>query len=163
MKGNAEVIALLNKGLGLELTAVHQYLAQAKLCQHWGYHKLADHLYEDYNDERSHAEMVIDRILFLEGVPNIQVGQPVFLGKTIEEQIKKDLEMETLVVEFYNEVIATCDRLKDSGSRQLAEFLLKSSEDDVQELESQVNLIKQIGLENYQIEMIGEKNEGKKK
>jgi bacterioferritin len=161
MKGQKEVIDLLNRGLGLELTAVNQYLAQSKRCQHWGYHKLGLHLYADYQDERIHAEKIIARILFLEGVPNIQVSQTIVLGNNLQEMIEADLKLETAVVQFYNEVIITCNQLKDAGSSKLAEFLLLSSENDVEELESQLTLIKQIGLENYQIEMIGEKQESK--
>lgn len=162
MKGNKEILGLLNQGLGLELTAVHQYLAQSKLCEHWGYHRLAAHFYADYADERSHAEALLSRILFLEGVPDLQVAKPVFLGRTIQEQIEADLKLESQVVQFYNEVIAACARLKDAGSRELADFLLKSSEEDVKEFESQLKLIKQIGLENYAIEMIGNRGDGKK-
>ncbi len=157
MKGQKEIIDLLNRGLGLELTAVNQYLAQSKRCQHWGYHKLGSHLYADYQDERIHAEKLIDRILFLEGIPNIHVSLPITLGNNLQEMIESDLTLETQVVQFYNEVVVSCTQMKDAGSRELAEFLLLSSEEDVQELESQLTLIKQIGLENYQIEMIGEK------
>lgn len=156
MKGNKEIVDLLNTGLGLELTAVNQYLAQAKLSQRWGYHKLAAHLYADYQDERTHAEKIIERILFLEGSPDIKVGRPIQFGKDVKEMLENDLALETEVVKFYNDVVIRCLELKDAGSRELAEFLLKSSESDVQELESQLLLVSRIGLENYLIEMIGE-------
>jgi len=156
MKGNAEIIGLLNQGLGLELTAVNQYLAQSKMAQRWGFHKLAAHLYADYQDERTHAEKLIERILFLDGSPEIKVGQPVKFGKDVQEMLENDLALETNVVKFYNDVAVKCAALKDAGSREVAEFLLVSSEQDVQELESQLHLIAKIGLENYLIEMIGE-------
>lgn len=156
MKGQSEIITLLNKGLGLELTAVNQYLAQSKMSKRWGFHKLAAHLYADYQDERTHAEKLIERILFLEGSPEIKVGEPVQFGKDIQEMLQHDLELETKVVRYYNDVVVRCSELKDAGSRELAEFLLKSSEGDVQELESHLHLISKIGLENYMIEMIGE-------
>ncbi len=161
MKGNSEVIDLLNKGLALELTAVNQYLAQSMMCKRWGYHKLAQHQYGDYQEERTHAEMVIDRILFLEGKPIINVGEHIDLGTNVQEQIEKDLKLELKVVQFYNEMIAVCTKHKDAGTREVAEFLLKSSEDDVLDLEEQLNLIKQIGLDNYLIEQIGDKNASK--
>jgi len=160
MKGQKEIIDLLNKGLGYELTAVNQYLAQSMMCKHLGYHKLAQHFFTDYQEERTHAEMLIDRILFLEGVPVIQVGEHINLGTSVKEMIENDVKLETSVVKFYNEVVARCTDLKDAGSRELAEALLKSSEDDVLELESDLKLITNIGLENFLIEMIGEK-EGK--
>jgi bacterioferritin len=156
MKGNAEVIKLLNKGLGLELTAVNQYLAQSKMSKRWGYHKLAAHLYADYQDERTHAEKLIERILFLEGSPDIKVAETIQFGKDVTEMLENDLALETKVVAFYNDVVSRCLELKDTGSREIAEYLLTSSEQDVQELESQLNLIQKIGLENYLIEMIGE-------
>lgn len=155
MKGNAKIIALLNQGLGIELTAVNQYLAQSKMSQRWGYHRLAAHLYADHQDERIHAEKLIERILFLEGSPDIKVGQPVKFGKNVQEMLENDLALETNVVKFYNEVVVQCADLKDAGSRDVAEFLLRSSEQDVQELESQLHLIHKIGLDNYLIEMIG--------
>jgi bacterioferritin len=163
MKGHDEIIALLNKGLGLELTAVNQYLAQSKMSKRWGYHKLAAHLYADYQDERTHAEKLIERILFLEGSPDIKVGEPIKFGKDVKEMIENDLALETKVVNFYNDVAARCLELKDSGSRELADFLLQSSEKDVQELESHLHLIGKIGLENYLIEMIGEEDDGEGK
>jgi bacterioferritin len=159
MKGHPEVIARLNKGLALELTAVNQYLAQSKMNKHWGYHKLADHLFKDYQEERLHAETLIERILFLEGTPEIKVGEHINLGKNVKEQLENDLALETNAVKFYNEVVEVCAREKDTGSREVAEFLLRSSEDDVQELESQLNLVKTIGLENFLIEMIGDHEE----
>ncbi len=156
MKGNAEVIALLNKGLALELTAINQYLAQSKMCKNWGYHKLAAKQFEDYQEERKHAESVIDRILFLEGMPEIRVGDQIRLGANVKEQLENDLQLELSVVAFYNEMVVSCTKNKDAGSRELAEFLLKDSEEDVHELEAQLNLIKQIGLENFLIEQIGD-------
>ncbi len=161
MKGNAEIIALLNKGLALELTAINQYLAQSKMCENWGYHKLAQKQFGDYQEERNHAEKLIERILFLEGMPNIKVGDQINLGTNVQEQLENDLKLELSVVEFYNEFIAVCSRLKDTGSREIAEFLLRDSEEDVHELEAHLNLIKQIGIENFLIEQIGDKKKKK--
>jgi bacterioferritin len=156
MKGNSQIIDLLNKGLALELTAINQYLAQSKMCENWGYHKLAQKQFGDYQEERSHAEKLIARILFLEGMPNIKVGDKINLGTNVQEQLENDLKLEASVVEFYNEMVAACSQLKDSGSREIAEFLLRNSEEDVHELEAQLNLIKQIGLQNFLIEQIGD-------
>ncbi len=162
MKGHAEVVDLLNKGLALELTAINQYLAQSKMCENWGYHKLAQKQFNDYQEERTHAEKLLERILFLEGTPNIKVGDQIQLGTTVQEQLENDLKLELSVVSFYNEVVATCVRLKDSGSREIAEFLLRDSEEDVHELEAQLNLIKQIGIESFLIEQIGDSSKKKK-
>ena len=156
MKGNSEVIDLLNKGLALELTAINQYLAQSKMCKNWGFHKLAGKQFIDYQEERTHAEALIDRILFLEGMPEIRVGDQIRLGLNVKEQLENDLHLEMTAVNFYNELISVCVRVKDTGSREIAEFLLKDSESDVQEIEAQLNLIKQIGLENFLIEQIGD-------
>ena len=155
MKGNPDVIGLLNQGLGLELTAINQYLAQSKMCKNWGYHRLAARQFKDYQEERKHAEMLIDRILFLEGMPEIKVGDKIKLGTNVQEQLENDLALEQNAVNFYNELVATCVKLKDTGSREIAEFLLKDSEQDVHDLEAQLHLIKQIGLQNFLIEQIG--------
>jgi bacterioferritin len=161
MKGHADVVALLNKGLALELTAINQYLAQSKMCKNWGYHKLAGKQFKDYQEERTHAEAIIDRILFLEGMPEIKVGDQIRLGSNVQEQLENDLKLETNAVQFYNDMVASCAALKDTGSRELAEFLLNNSEEDVHELEAQLNLIKQIGLQNFLIEMIGDEEKNK--
>jgi bacterioferritin len=162
MKGNPEVLTLLNQGLALELTAINQYLAQSKMSKNWGYHKLAAKQFVDYQEERSHAEAIIDRILFLEGTPDIKVGDKIKLGTTIPEQLANDLDLELGAVNFYNEMVAVCSRVKDAGSRELAEFLLRDSEEDVHELEAQLRLLKQIGLENFLIEQIGDPAHGNK-
>ena len=134
MKGSPVVIALLNRGLALELAAVNQYLAQSKMCKRWGYHKLADRLYADYQEERTHAELLIERILFLEGSPSIKVGEQLRLGSNVHDQLKDDLNLELGAVRFYNQAISTCLPTKDTGSRETAEFLLKSSEGEVSEI-----------------------------
>lgn len=158
MKGNPEVISLLNKGLAVELTAINQYLAQSKMSKNWGYHKLARKQFSDYQEERTHAEKLIDRILFLEGTPEIRVGDQIHLGASVQEQLENDLKLEMSAVNFYNELVSVCSRVKDTGSREIAEYLLRDSEEDVHELESQLNLIKQIGIENFLIEQIGDED-----
>ncbi len=161
MKGHADIIQLLNKGLSVELTAVNQYLAQSKMSKHQGYHKLADHFFKDYQEERLHAETLIDRILFLEGKPEIRVGEHINLGENVQQMLENDLKLEVGAVNFYNDVIIACATHKDAGTREIAEFLLRSSEEDVLELENQLKLIKAIGIENYLIEQIGEEAEAK--
>ena len=161
MRGHPEVIKLLNKGLAVELTAVNQYLTQSKMCKHQGLHKLADHFFTDYQDERLHAETLIDRILFLEGKPDIKVGEQIKLGETVPQMLENDLKLETGAVDFYNDVVIACTKHRDAGSREIAEFLLRSSEEDVLELENQLKLIKAIGVGNYLIEQIGEETENK--
>ena len=161
MKGHPEVIKLLNKGLAVELTAINQYLTQSKMCKHRGLHKLAAHFFMDYQDERLHAETLIDRILFLEGKPDIKVGEHINLGETVPQMLENDLKLEVGAVDFYNEVVIACTAHKDAGSREVAEFLLRSSEEDVLELENQLKLVKAIGVENFLIEQIGEEEEKK--
>jgi bacterioferritin len=156
MKGNLEIVQLLNKGLKVELTAINQYLTQSKMCKHQGLHKLAGHFFADYQEERLHAETLIDRILFLEGKPEIQIGEHINLGDTVPQMLENDLKLELSAVDFYNGVIIACNTHKDAGTREIAEFLLRSSEEDVLELENQLKLIKMIGIENYLIEQIGE-------
>jgi bacterioferritin len=161
MKGHPEIIKLLNKGLAVELTAINQYLTQSKMCKHQGFHKLADHFFKDYQDERLHAETLIDRILFLEGKPDIQIGEHINLGEKVPQMLENDLKLEVGAVNFYNDVVIACNTHKDAGSREIAEFLLRSSENDVLELENQLKLIKAIGVENYLIEQIGEEDDEK--
>ena len=115
----------------------------------------------DYQDQRLHAETLIDRILFLEGKPDIKVGEHINLGEKVPQMLENDLKLEVGAVDFYNEVVIACTTHKDAGSREIAEFLLRSSEEDVLELENQLKLIKAIGVENYLIEQIGEEEEKK--
>lgn len=156
MKGVPEVIESLNAGLTIELTAVNQYFIHSKMCESWGLHKLAKHYYEESIEEMKHAEEVIDRILYLDGIPKIARYDIIHACKTPEEQISKNMEMEMKGVNTYNEAIQVCIDHKDSGSRELMERMVVESEESVDWAEAQLDLIQRVGLENYMAQQIGE-------
>ena len=155
MKGSPEVIEALNAGLTIELTAVNQYFIHSKMCESWGLHKLAQHYYAESIEEMKHAEEVIDRVLYLDGIPEIARYDVVHAGKTPEEQISHNLAMESKGVDTYNEAIQVCIDHKDSGSRELMERMVVESEESVDWAEAQLDLVKMVGLENYLTQQIG--------
>jgi len=156
MKGDAKVIEALNRALTTELTAINQYFVQSKMLKNWGYLTLAKKMYEESIGEMKHADHIIERILFLEGIPNIARYDVIRVGKDVREQLQNDLKLETSGVKNYNEAIELCIKLKDSGKRELLEEILVSSEEHVDWLETQINLIESIGLQNYLTEKLGE-------
>ncbi|MFO0946040.1 MAG: bacterioferritin [Planctomycetota bacterium] len=156
MQGNPQVIEALNRGLTIELTAINQYFIQAKMCMNWGYRKLGAKHYEESIGEMKHAEKLIDRILFLDGVPEIARYDVIRAGTSVEEQFQVDLALETSGVKLYNEAIAICTKANDNGSRELLDAILVESEEHVDWLETQLNLIAQVGLANYLSEQMGE-------
>jgi bacterioferritin len=155
MKGDPKVIEALNRGLTAELTAINQYFIQAKICQNWGYNKLSSKLLEEAMEEMKHAEQLIERILFLEGVPEIARYDVIRAGTGVLEQLEYDADLERRAIKLYNEVIRVCEQAGDAGSRMLAEKLLDGSEETLDWLESQLHVIKEIGLENYLTEQLG--------
>lgn len=156
MKGNAKVIDALNGALTIELTAINQYFCQAKMCKNWGFNKLAAKHYEESMGEMKHAEKLIDRILFLEGVPEIARYDVIRVGANVTEQFENDLQLEMKGVKAYNDAIELFTQLKDNGSRDLVEPILVESEEHVDWLETQLDLIKTVGLQNYLSEQMGE-------
>jgi bacterioferritin len=155
MKGNDQVVEALNRALTIELTAINQYFCQAKMCKNWGYDKLAKKHYEESLGEMKHAEKLIDRILFLEGVPEIARYDVIRVGASVKEQLENDLKLELTGVQHYNAAIELATKLKDNGSRELMEPILVESEEHVDWLETQLHLIGAIGLENYLTEQMG--------
>ncbi|MBI3407745.1 MAG: bacterioferritin [Planctomycetes bacterium] len=155
MKGDPQVIDTLNRALTVELTAINQYFCQAKMCKNWGFNKLAKKHYEESLGEMKHAEMLIDRILFLEGTPEIARYDVIRVGSNIKEQFTNDLALEMSGVKHYNAAIELCTKLKDHGSRELIEPILVESEEHVDWLETQLGLIEMVGLENYLTEQMG--------
>ena len=149
MKGNEQVIEALNAGLTIELTAINQYFICSKMCANWGLNKLADHFYKESIEEMKHAEEVIDRILYLDGVPEIARYDTIKAGADAKQQIEDSLALETKGVATYNEGIALCAELKDAGSRDLMERMVVESEESVDWAEAQLDLIKMVGMENY--------------
>lgn len=162
MKGDPKVLEALNKGLTIELTAINQYFVQAKMCKNWGYKKLGDKHFHESLGEMKHADALIDRIIFLDGVPNIARYDVIRVGADVKQQLENDLKLETNGVKAYNEAVDLCVKLKDGGSREILEHILAESEEHVDWLETQLHVIKEIGLERYLSEQLGgEEEEGK--
>src|SRR5215475_1249630 len=144
MKGLSEIIDGLNRGLTIELTAINQYFCQSKMCKNWGLYKLAAKHYVESIGEMKHAEMLIDRILFLEGVPEIARYDVIRVGADVKEQLENDLKLEMGGVKLHNEAIDLCVRLKDNGTREMLAEILTESEEHVDWLETQLMLIEQV-------------------
>jgi bacterioferritin len=149
MRGDSDIIELLNEVLTAELTAINQYFIHAKMCDNWGYHRLASHGRDESIDEMKHAETLIERILYFEGVPNLQRLYTVRVGEDVPEQFQLDLELEYAAVERLNRGIALAVERGDNGTRDLLAEILTSEEDHVDWLETQQETIRQIGLEQY--------------
>jgi bacterioferritin len=154
MKGNPEVIEALNDVLTAELTAINQYFVHAKMCTNWGYKKLAAKKREESIEEMKHADEVIERILFLDGVPNMQRLYPVRVGEDPIEQHRLDLAVETEAHTRLNKAIALAVAKADNGTRDLLETILKSEEDSIDWLEAQLHIVEEIGKERYLSEQI---------
>ena len=155
MKGDPQVIEALNEILTSELTAINQYFIHSRMNDNWGYKKIASNKREESLDEMKHADRVIERILYLEGTPNMQRLSPVRTGEDVPEQHRLDLEMEYAAVKRLNESIALCRDRADNGTRELLEEILRSEEESVDHLEAQLGIIEEIGKERYLAEMIG--------
>ena len=149
MKGNAKVIESLNEILTMELSGINQYFIHSKLCESWGFERLADKIREESLSEMKHAEQVIDRILHLEGVPNVQRLDKIKIGEKVSEQLKADLDLEVAAISRFNKAIALAVEVGDNGSREMLAAMLTSEEAHLHWLDSQLELIKQIGESNY--------------
>ncbi len=160
MQGKQEIIDALNDGLTIELTAINQYFVQAKMCQNWGLNRLGKKHYQESIGEMKHAEKLIDRIIFLEGVPEIARYGAIKVGGDVKEQFQNDLTLEVSGVNAYNKAIALCIQHNDSGSRELLAQILVESEEHVDWLESQLDLIDKMGIQNYLVTQVGEDAEG---
>lgn len=154
MKGNPKVIEALNDILTAELTAINQYFVHAKMCENWGYARLYEHTRHEAIDEMKHANEVIERILFLEGVPNMQRLAKIKVGETVPEQFKLDHALELDAVVRLNKGIELAVEVHDNGTRDLLEEVLTSEEEHIDWLEAQMELIKQVGEQNYLSEQI---------
>ena len=150
MKGKQKVITELNRALKEELTAISQYFLHAEMCENWKYDKLGDYIKKQSIDEMKHAEILMERILFLDGTPKME-PMSLTIGKTVRDMIESDLKLEHEAVASYNESIRVCVENGDNGSRDLFMKLLKDEEGHVDWLESQVHQIKEIGYERYLI------------
>lgn len=154
MKGHDDIIDLLNDILTAELTTINVYFLHSRMCQNWGYHRLWNKLNEESMDEMRHADSIIERILHLEGLPNMQRLGSVNIGETVPEQLRIGLEFERTSITKLNEGIGLCRSLGDNGSRELLEGLLEGSEGSENWLEAQLNLIEQVGEANYLAQQI---------
>src|SRR6186713_787190 len=142
MKGDPRIIDSLNRALTVELTAINQYFCQAKMCKNWGFEKLGKKHYQESMGEMKHAEKLIDRILFLDGIPEIARYDVIRAGNDVKDQFQVDLEPEMKGVKAYNDAIALCIQVKDNATRELLDGILVESEEHVDWLETQLSLIK---------------------
>jgi len=159
MKGDPRVIELLNQALKAELTAINQYWLHYRMLHDWGVTKLAEYERHESIDEMKHADKFAERILFLDGLPNFQSLDSLRIGESVEEVLKADLAAEHEAVAMYRNAVAECEALKDFVSRDLFAEVLKDEEGHVDFLETQFDMIKQMGLQNY-IQLQSEANEG---
>jgi bacterioferritin len=149
MRGNDEIVEILNEVLTAELTAVNQYFLHSKMMDNWGYRKLGAHTRHESIDEMKHADQVTDRILFFDGIPNYQRYFPLHIGETVPEQFQADLALEYAAVERLNRGIVAAVTAGDNGTRELLASILVSEEEHIDWLETQIETIRQIGAELY--------------
>lgn len=154
MKGDKDIISALNDILTEELTAINQYFIHYKMCQNWGYKRLAHKKYEESIEEMKHADRVIERILFLDGTPNMQRLSPVKVGENPVEQHELDLALELGAVTRLNQAIELARSKQDNGTRELLEQILRDEEESVDWHEAQLHLIREVGKERYLAEQI---------
>jgi bacterioferritin len=149
MKGNADVIEALNEALGEELAAISQYFLHSEMCENWGYGKLSAFSKKNSIDEMKHAEALIERLLFLEGVPNMSKPLKLNVGKNVPEMMKNDLKLELGAVAMYNRLIEIANKKNDFGTAELLKKILKDEESHVDGLEEQEDGIRDMGLQVY--------------
>jgi bacterioferritin len=154
MRGDPGIIELLNDCLTAELTAINQYFVDAKMCESWGYERLAATFRAESIDEMKDAEALIDRILYLDGVPNLQRLGTVRVGETVPEKLALALQVETEAIDRLNRGIALCTQVGDHGSREVAESILAGEEEHADWLETQLELIRQVGEAHYLAQQI---------
>jgi bacterioferritin len=155
VKGDPKVIALLNEVLKAELTAINQYFLHAEMCENWGYLKMAKHTRKESIEEMQHAERLMERILLLDGAPNMTDYFKINIGQTLKEQLQNDLQLEYTAVKRLNDGIKTCVAAGDSGSRELMEKILVDEEHHIDYLEGQLHAIKEMTYENYLAQQLG--------
>lgn len=149
MQGDIRVIQYLNKALKNELTAINQYFLHARMFKNWGLKELDEHEYKESVDEMKHADRLIERVLFLEGLPNLQELGKLYIGENVKEIVECDLRLEMEAAPLLREAIAYCETKSDYISRELFEDILEGEEDHIDWLETQLDLINRVGLENY--------------
>jgi bacterioferritin len=156
MKGDANVISALNEILTGELTAINQYFLHGKMCKNWGFLKIGEKMYRESIDEMKHASILIDRVLFLEGMPNLQKLDKLRIGENVKEQLESDLGLEMIAIPRLKKAIDVCSSVGDHATRDLLEKILVSEEEHTDWLETQLSVIKDIGLQNYLAQQLEE-------
>lgn len=156
MQGNAEIVNMLNEVLKAELTAISQYFLHAEMCENWGYKALSEYIRKESIDEMRHAEKLMERILYLEGMPNMSELFPIRVGQNVKAQLENDLALEVEAVARLNRFIQAAREAGDNGSRDLFEKILLDEEEHIDYLEAQLHIISEIGLENYLAQQIRE-------
>jgi bacterioferritin len=159
MKGDAKVVQLLNRVLRKELTGINQYFVHSKMCENWGYLVLARHARTESLDEMRHADRIMDRILFLEGTPNMAEMDKLLIGKDVRQQLENDLALEDAALKVLGPGIEICNQAGDHASRELLEHIIVEEEDHVDWIESQLHQIKEMGYENYLTLQVGDGGE----
>ena len=159
MQGNPQIIAELNKLLKNELTAINQYFLHARMMEHWGFERLGKKIYDESIGEMKHADRLIKRILFLDGLPNLQDLGRLGIGETVAECLQADLQLETAARTDVVAAIAKCEAAQDFVSREIAVHILEDTEDHIDFLETEIGLIEKVGEQNYLQTQIGESKE----
>lgn len=149
MKGDPKVIAVLSEVLKAELTAINQYFLHAEMCENWGYERMAKKIRKESIEEMVHAEKCIERILYLDGTPNMSDYFKINIGRTLEEQLKNDLDLEYAAVKRLNQGMKVVEDLRDNGSRDLLRNILLDEEHHIDWLEGQLHAISEMGIQNY--------------
>ena len=149
MKGDEKVIQFLNKALGMELTAINQYFLHSRMYRNWGLNALAKHEHDESIEEMRHADKLIERILFLGALPNMQLLNKLLIGENVPECLGGDLKLELGGRALYVDAIAHCESVKDYVSREILDHILKDTEDHIDYLETQLDLVDKLGLQNY--------------
>jgi len=156
VKGYAKVLALLNEVLKAELTAINQYFLHAEMCENWGYEKLAKHTRKESIEEMGHAEILMERLLLLDGSPNMTDYFKINIGQNVKQQLENDLKLELTAVKRLNDGIKACVAAADNGSRELLEKILVDEEHHIDWLEGQLHAIEEMTYENYLAEQLHE-------
>jgi bacterioferritin len=156
MKGNPKVIAKLQEALKEELTAINQYFLHAEMCENWRYSKLGEYIKKQSIDEMKHAEKIIERMLFLDAMPNMSELMTLHIGQSVRAQLENDLKLEIAAVHMYNQAVKVSQEEGDNASRELFEMLLRDEEQHVDWLEAQLHQISEMGYERYLTQQIRE-------
>ena len=149
MQGDPDILVALNDILTAELTGINQYFVHYKMLENWGYHRLAQKKREESIEEMKHADWLVERILFLEGLPNLQDLGKLFIGENVKEILECDLKTEQMAVPVLRDAIEYCEKVRDYGSRDIFNKILHNEEEHIDYLETQFDLIDQVGIQNY--------------